>query len=127
MRTSIPSPTKAERDRIEKMRPIGCLACAHVGFMNLEWLELNHLLDGGRRIGHAYSIFLCRGHHQGDWWSPRQLTELEPEQRVSIKHGRKLFIEVFGTERSLWERVQVTINDSTEWPSSKIVPRCVHG
>lgn len=105
------------------MRCIGCLACAHLGLPNFERLELNHLLDGGRRMGHAFSIFLCRGHHQGDWWSERQLVQLEPQQRVSIKQGRKVFAEVFGTERSLWERIQVTINDPTEWPLSKIIAR----
>lgn len=127
MKTSIGSPTKAERVRIEKMKPLGCLACAHVGLLTLERLELNHLLDGGRRMGHAFSIFLCRGHHQGDWWSERQLLQLMPEQRVSLKSGRKLFSATFGTERSLWERVQVTINDPTEWPSSKILPRRAGG
>lgn len=123
MKTSSGTPTKADRLRIERIRSIGCVACAHVGLPNFERLELNHLLDGGRRMGHAFSIFLCRGHHQGDLWSERQLTQLEPEQRVSIKHGRKAFAEVFGTERSLWERAQVTINDPTEWPASKLVAR----
>jgi hypothetical protein len=123
MKTSTGTPTKAERHRIERMRCIGCVACAHLGLLNLERLELNHLLDGGRRMGHAFSIFLCRGHHQGDWWSACQLAQLEPNQRVSIKHGRKAFAMVFGTERSLWERVQVTIDDSTEWPQSKLVAR----
>lgn len=127
MRTSTGTATKAEQLRIELMKPLGCLACAHVGLHNLEWLELNHLLDGGHRIGHAFSIFLCRGHHQGDWWSERQLIQLMPEQRVSLKSGRKLFAAIFGTERSLWERVQVTINDPTEWPQSKIVPRRAGG
>jgi len=109
------------------MRHIGCVACAHLGLPNFERLELNHLLDGGKRMGHAFSIFLCRGHHQGDWWSLRQLNLLEPSQRVSIKHGRKAFAQIFGTERSLWERVQVAINDPTEWPPSKLVPRRVPG
>jgi len=108
------------------MRFIGCVACAHVGLLNSKQLELHHILDGGRRMGHAFSIFLCRGHHQGHW-TESQLIQLPAEYRVSISNGRKRFIPIFGTERSLWERVQVTINDPTEWPSSKLVPRRVPG
>jgi hypothetical protein len=126
MRTSTGSPTKAEIIRIERMKPIGCLACAHIGLLNCELLELHHMLDGGKRMGHGYSIFLCAGHHRGIW-SPLQLIQLLPEQRVSISDGRKRFVLIFGTERSLWERVQVTINDPTEWPKSKILQRRIHG
>jgi len=108
------------------MRFIGCVACAHVGLLNSKQLELHHILDGGRRMGHAFSIFLCAGHHQGHW-TESQLIQLLPEHRVSISDGRKRFIQIFGTEKSLWQRVQVSINDPTEWPTSKIVPRRAHG
>lgn len=124
MKSPIGIPTKAARMRIERMKPIGCLACAHIGLLNLEHLELHHLLEGGRRLGHLYSFFLCRGHHQGDW-SDTQLIQLLADYRVSISDGRKRFIQIYGTERRLWERVQVTINDATEWPASKILPRRV--
>jgi hypothetical protein len=126
MKSPIGKATKAESLRIERMKPIGCVACAHIGLLNLEHLELHHLLEGGRRLGHLYTIFLCSGHHRADW-SDTQLIQLPADYRVSISDGRKRFIQIFGTERSLWERVQVTINDPTEWPQSKIVARRVHG
>jgi len=116
--------TKAEQRRVELMRPLGCLACASAGWLNLNDLELHHLLDGNRRLGHAFTILLCTDHHRGVWTSMMTLTLL-PKYRVAISDGRKRFNAVFGSERSLWQRVQVTIDDPTEWPSSKILPRRV--
>jgi hypothetical protein len=116
--------TKSEQHRVDLMRSLGCVACAHCGWLNTNELELHHLLDGNRRLGHAFTIFLCRGHHQGHW-SSAQIHALLPRYRVSISDGRKRFTQIFGTERSLWERVQVTINDPTLWPTSKILPRVV--
>lgn len=118
--------TKSEQRRVDLMRSLGCVACASCGWLNTNELELHHLLDGNRRLGHAFTIFLCRGHHRGIWNSV-QIRALVPKYRVSISDGRKRFTQIFGTERSLWERVQVTINDPTLWPQSKLVPRRVHG
>lgn len=122
MKTSLNSPTKYEQTRIDAMRKLGCVACAALGVPNLNYLELNHMLDGGTRMGHWYSYFLCRGHHQGDW-SQEQLEWVEPEKRVAISDGRKLFTAVYGTERGLWERVQKKLKLPMVWPVSKIVPR----
>jgi hypothetical protein len=120
MKTSLAAPTKYEAERIEAMKSLGCVACAVLEVPNINDLELHHLLSGGIRMGHWYTIFLCRGHHQGDW---RGLKWIEPEQRVAISDGRKLFVAVYGTERSLWERVQGRLKLMAVWPSSKIVPR----
>lgn len=104
------------------MKCLGCVACAHCGWLNLDHLELHHLLLGNLRMGHAFTIFLCMGHHRGVWTSV-QIQALLPKYRVAISDGRKRFNAVFGTERSLWERIQVTISDPTEWPLSKLVAR----
>jgi len=126
MKSSLGPPTKAERERIEKMRPLGCVACAHAGWLNQHSLELHHLLESGRRISHAHSIFLCPGHHRGIWDSVT-IRALSSRYRVAISDGSKAFSRIFGSDRSLWERVQVTVNDPTLWPSSKVVPRRVGG
>lgn len=118
--------TKAEQHRVDLMRCLGCVACASSGWLNLDELELHHLIEGSRRLGHLYTIFLCRGHHQGHW-SSAQIQALLPKYRVAISDGRKRFNKVFRSERYLWERTQVTIDDPTEWPLSKIVPRCARG
>jgi hypothetical protein len=122
MKTSLNSPTKYEQTRIDAMRSLGCVACAVIGVPNLNQLELHHLLLGGVRMGHYFTIFLCRGHHQGDW---SQLEWIEPKYRVAISDGRKRFVLVYGTERSLWERVQTKLKLPKVWPTSKIVARRV--
>jgi hypothetical protein len=43
--------------------------------------------------------------------------------RVAISDGRKLFIEIYPTERQLWERVQTRLHLPMIWPVSKILPR----
>lgn len=122
MKTSLNPPTKYEQARIDAMRDLGCVACAMLGVPNLNRLELNHMLSGGHRMGHWYSYFLCRGHHQGDW-DGGQLEWIAPRKRVAISNGRPVFEKVYGTERLLWKRVQKKLKLPAVWPVSKIVPR----
>ena len=122
MKTSLRAPTRYEAERIEALKKFGCVACAVLGVPNLNQLELHHLLSGGVRMGHWFTIFLCRGHHQGDW-SGLQLEWIAPQKRTAISDGRKPFIAVYGTERVLWERCQTRLGLSLAWPVSKILPR----
>lgn len=124
MKSSLGKPTVAEQDRIDAMRHLGCLACAHIGIPNQIELELNHLLSGNRRLGHWFTIFLCGGHHQSRW-TVEQTLNLPHKYLVSIAQGRKAFARVFGTERSLWERGQIVLGLETTWMPSKIVERRV--
>lgn len=122
MNHSTRAPTKYEAERIEAMKRLGCVAYAVLGVPNLNDLELHHILDGGKRMGHYFSIFLCAGHHQGRW-TEGQLDWIEPKQRFAISDGRKRFNAVYGTERLLWERVQKKLELPLIWPISKRVPR----
>lgn len=122
MNHSTRAPTKYEQQRIEAMKRLGCVACAVLGVPNLNHLELHHLLQGGVRMGHYFSIFLCRGHHQGDW-TQGQHEWIAPAKRVAICDGRKLFNAAYGSERMLWERVQDKLKLPKIWPVSKRVPR----
>lgn len=65
-------PTKAQSGRFEAMRRLGCIACrmnAKHGLPTASFgdnnLEIQHLLSGGRRIGHEATVCLCHYHHQG--------------------------------------------------------------
>lgn len=126
MKTSLNAPTKYEQTRIDALRKLGCSACAVLGVPNLEHLELHHILDGGIRMGHYFTVFLCIGHHQGRWTS-EQLEWIEPKYRFAISDGRKRFNAVYGTERSLWERAQKKLKLPMVWPVSKILPRRLGG
>ena len=61
--------TVAESARIVLVKKLGCICC----MLNVQfWMpvpyrgicEAHHLLSGGRRRGHLFTIGLCRWHHQ---------------------------------------------------------------
>lgn len=122
MKSSLPKPTKAEQARIERMLLLGCAACAAIGIPNHHVIEVHHMLSGGKRMGHRFTLPLCRGHHRSEF-TVVQAGSLTDAQLASIAGGRKLFNAAFGTERRLWEGVQFVLGLEAEWPASKIVPR----
>jgi len=121
MKHSTSKPTKAEANRITRMMLLGCSVCAHLGLWVIAQ-ECHHLLQGGRRLGHWYTIPLCKGHHRGEW-SFLQQKVLSQEDRVSISDGRKAFTRIYPPEKQLWIEVQHRLRLSTDWPESKILPR----
>lgn len=121
MKTALRAPTKYEAERITAMMRLGCVACAHVGLPHIAE-ECHHILDGGRRMGHWFTLPLCRGHHQGVF-SLEQRQILLPEQLIAISDGRKLFNTTFNSERKLWEVVQDRLHLPKVWRASKILPR----
>ena len=121
MQHSTSAPTQGEASRIERMMTLGCVACASLGFWHVAE-ECHHLLEGNVRLGHWFTIPLCRGHHRGIWnYLQREI--LPPEKRVAISDGRKAFCREYPSERELWERVQGRLKLALVWPLSKRVQR----
>lgn len=53
-----------------------------------------------------------------------QELHIPEEARVSIASGSKLFAKQYGSERQLWQKVQLKLALPAEWPvSTKILPR----
>ena len=121
MNHSTRAPTKYEAERIEAMKRLGCVACAVLGIPYID-TEIHHILNGGKRMGHWFTIPLCAGHHQGRF-TALQRDLLEPKQQVGLSDGRKLFNAIYGSEKQLWERVQDRLRLPKMWPVSKILPR----
>lgn len=122
MMHSTRKPTKYEAERIEAMMRLGCVCCALAGLPHIAQ-ECHHILDINRRMGHWFTLPLCRGHHQGDF-SIEQREALEPKYLVAISDGRKVFNAVYNSERHLWEVVQDRLRLPKVWPvSDKILPR----
>jgi hypothetical protein len=48
---------------------------------------------------------------------------MHPEELVSISSGRKAFESQYGTEKGLWLKIQKDHGWSTDWPTSKVLPR----
>lgn len=124
MNHSTGKPVKHEQKRIDSMLRLGCVACAVIE-IPYAIAEVHHLLDGGHRMGHWYTIPLCSGHHRGVW-SLDQRQAIERYYRIAISDGRKVFVRIYGTERSLWERVQRRLKLTCVWPPTKILPRRVY-
>jgi hypothetical protein len=116
--------TKAEKTRMDVIAQMYCPCCVSVGlhFTRIPPSEVHHLLQGNKRMGHWFTIPCCSGHHRGAW-TPQQKQTMHPEELVSIADGRKAFENVYGTERSIWRKIQLDHGWDTEWSSSKILPR----
>lgn len=66
MKTALPKPTIAEQRRFYRFVDVGCVACLQLEPPRYSVPEVHHLLSGGRRRGHRYSIPLCPWHHRGN-------------------------------------------------------------
>lgn len=85
-------------------------------------LECHHILQGNKRLGHWYTLCLCKGHHQGIW-TGEQCERFKEAFRVAISDGRKAFREIYGTELDLWLKTQHLLGLDDSLPATKIVPR----
>lgn len=101
--------TKAEKLRIQRALQLGCCLTG----VTDEPLEVHHLLDGGKRMGHGYTIVIARSAHQNLGLGV-----------TSIAHGSKAFEKTYQTnDRRLWEATQRRLGLPCNWPESKVLPR----
>lgn len=86
------APTVAERERMDKIAALGCIACRHDGITN-PWISLHHIDGRTKPNAHMQVLPLCAPHHQQD--------DTDPLQRPSV-HGRKeTFTARYGAELEL--------------------------
>jgi hypothetical protein len=98
-----PDPTKEERLRWTYFGDVGCEACDLLGMRSVP--EVHHLLDGGRRRGHLFTIPLCPAHHRGVGFEPRRHIAC-----IGGEHARpRLFRHRFGTDHFLLRRTNERI------------------
>lgn len=57
------TPTKLEREWMDKAVRLGCIACRVDGRL-YEPAEIHHIVSGSRRMGHLFTIPLCPAHHR---------------------------------------------------------------
>jgi hypothetical protein len=89
-------PKKDELIRFRKLHALGCICCRKAG-SGYRTPDLHHLLSGGRRMGHAWTIGLCPEHHR----FPSNGTVVGP----SLADGSKRFEAHWGTQRELLAEV----------------------
>jgi hypothetical protein len=97
-------PTKSESKRMAILSRIRCVACWDTG-LTCGRTEVHHLISGGRRRGHSYTISLGLYHHQGiplpGWTLHQMRTYFGPSLRLESK----AFRERYGTDDELLAKV----------------------
>lgn len=99
------NPTRAEREWIDAVKRSGCLCCIARGYRHDPdgpAVEAHHLLSGGIRRGHLFSVGLCAWHHRGrlivsGWSHAQHRQRLGP----SLAEGSVPFHAEFGDDESL--------------------------
>ncbi|MND38628.1 hypothetical protein D3C76_47660 [compost metagenome] len=96
--------TKDEKAHLSRVVAIGCIACLISGMPGTP-AEVHHPRAGvgkGKKASHFDAIPLCPAHHRGT---------MHP-QEPSIHLAKRAFIERFGTEAELLERVRQELGDA---------------
>ena len=96
-------PTADEKRRMETIKNhIPCLPCIIVSDGRyVRYPEVQHVVEGFKRLGHEFTHPLCGWHHRGiildNWTTQAMLGAYGP----SLSQGKKTFAVRFGSERNL--------------------------
>lgn len=112
---NMPRATAAEAHRINRMKgEIGCICCLlRTGVQNYN-VEVHHIVQSSKRLGHWWTLPLCRAHHR-----IRGVGGIF----TSIADGSKAFKRIHGTELDLWLKCQHMLELPDDLPTTKILPR----
>jgi hypothetical protein len=97
--------TAADRARFEAIRDLGCIACSIEQIPQPNQTEIHHLLSGGRRRGHAYSIPLCAWHHRGETSPGIKPSAMTACHGPSLRLASRDFHETYGSDDKLLAQV----------------------
>lgn len=105
-------PTAAQVTRWDAMRERGCVAC-HLNGVDHglarasygQGMEIHHLLSGGRRRGHDFTVCLCHYHHQAKFlpYPDHGYQEHAEHFGPSLERESRRFHEFYGTDDQLLE------------------------
>lgn len=87
------------RRRFHALQEFGCVACRKEGD-GYRAPDVHHLVDGGKRLGHDYTIPLCPYHHRGV-----QAQNGEIFHGPSLADGKRKFEFRYGKELDLLDYV----------------------
>jgi hypothetical protein len=91
--------TVDERAWIEAILRLGCIVCIREALGQTP-AEVHHMLSGGRRMGHKWTLPLCFNHHRAG---------RDDEQCISRDHAQRRFENRYGTERELHADVKARV------------------
>lgn len=89
------TPTKADRARFIHLREVGCICCRKDGRINRE-IDIHHIVEGSRRLGHQYTLPLCIWHHRGIGPEGYTAELLESAYGPSLALSKRAFVARYG-------------------------------
>lgn len=93
------------------LRDIGCIV-SRIAYGQYSSPDIHHLIDGNKRMGDEFTIPLSPWHHRGVVPSEcANATEAERMYGPSLARNKRAFVERFGPERDLLDRVNDIIAD----------------
>jgi Recombination enhancement, RecA-dependent nuclease len=101
-------PTTNEKLRMDLIAQLGCLPC-RLQRMDRQ-ATVQHVTEGGRRLGHAYTYGSCPWHHQVKTENDMTNQEMIGLFGPSFAHSRREFEATYGDERNVLVRLQTWVN-----------------
>lgn len=99
MHSNAKGPTKSERHRMNRINELGCLLFHRIG--QYRPAEVHHLLDGGVRRGHRFTIGLSAWHHRGVVDPGADVATMTICFGPSLAYGSRLFHAFHGGDDRL--------------------------
>lgn len=88
--------TKAEKEWFDDITRVGCIVCRRERRYCVP-AEVHHMLSGGRKMGHLFTLPLCFEHHRSG---------RNDERVTSRDHNQRRFEARYGTEAGMLEEVR---------------------
>ena len=107
MKHSTGKPTKAQRARFLALQDMGCAACSQRGVHRPA--EIHHLVRGGRRLGHDFTIPLCAWCHRGVPDDGLSVSDAELILGPSLARSKRDFVRFYGSEIDLLVQTDAAI------------------
>lgn len=92
--------TKYEQARFKAIYSVGCTPCWLKG-ISFEPCTIQHVVEGRKRLGHAFTYGACPWHHFGHPKEGKTKDEMTYMLGPSLAHGKKPYEKEFGPEREL--------------------------
>jgi hypothetical protein len=99
--------TQADKRRFTAFQRIGCIACRKRGISSQA--DVHHLLSGGRRRGHKFTIPLCPWHHRGNPPDSMAVKDASWVYGPSLARSPRKFREEFGTDAVLLNQTDLML------------------
>lgn len=106
MKHSTGNPTKAQEHRFREFQRIGCYPCRTLNIFNVP--EVQHIVEGNRRLGHDFTLPWCPWHHRGV--GPAALMHKWLGPSFALEPGA--FRRRFGRERIQLEKVNDLLTEA---------------